>query len=56
MKDYAYQPATVAAEPATGSWLEAGRAAYPMVELVGIGVASLRIATSKSSGSLTKLG
>ena len=43
-----YQPATVAVDPATGSEPAAGRVAYLMVELVGIAVASLKMATSAS--------
>lgn len=41
-----YQPATVRVVPAAGSEPEAGSVAYPMVELVGMEVASFMMARS----------
>lgn len=45
---FTYHPATVLEVPAAGSEPEAGKVAYEMVELVGIEVASLKMATSPS--------
>lgn len=44
----AYQPATVVVRPAAGSEPCSGRMAYPMVELVAMGLARRQTATSKS--------
>jgi hypothetical protein len=41
-----YQPATVSVVPAAGSDPDAGSTAYEMVELVGMEVASFKIARS----------
>jgi hypothetical protein len=43
-----YQPATVVVDPEAGSEPDSGSLAYEMVELVGMLVASLKMATSPS--------